>query len=172
MVQPLWIPLVYPKTFIIEMFQDDFGDKGLLSWCWWTWWCCLWWSCSSSSSLPGWRGQRQAAQATNDKMEALIESKLIQFNIDKSCFLILGSKKARTQLQTELTTYPLTLCDFTLKESLLIGSNQSLISAKTTPPPTHPPPSTNFSQSLFMLLTRNFQRIFLKVKHHHPSHQR
>ena len=87
-----------------------------------------------------------------DKMEALIESKLIQFNIDKSCFLILGSKKARTQLQTELTTYPLTLCDFTLKESLLIGSNQSLISAKTTPTP-NPPPSTNFSKSLIMLLT-------------------
>ena len=59
---------------------------------------------------------RQAAQAANDKMETMIETKLLDFNLDKSCFIVCGNKKARARLQSELDNNPLTLCGRRMKQ--------------------------------------------------------
>ena len=38
----------------------------------------------------------------NDKMEAMAESKLLDYNLDKSCFIIIGKIKARLEMQKQL----------------------------------------------------------------------
>ena len=52
----------------------------------------------------------EAAQMGNRKMEAVMESKLLDFNLDKSCFIVIGSKKAQQIVQSELQGSPITLC--------------------------------------------------------------
>ena len=40
-------------------------------------------------------GSIKDAQAGNDKMESLAESKLLDYNLEKSCFILMGERKAR-----------------------------------------------------------------------------
>ena len=44
----------------------------------------------------------ESAQMGNDKMEAMAESKLLDYNLDKSCFIIIGKIKARLEMQKQL----------------------------------------------------------------------
>ena len=50
------------------------------------------------------------AQAGNDKMESLAESKLLDYNLEKSCFILVGKKNAREKLEEQNERSPLTLC--------------------------------------------------------------
>ena len=47
-----------------------------------------------------------SAQIGNDKMEAMAETKLLDFNMDKSCLIAIGRKKARTDLEKKLIENP------------------------------------------------------------------
>ena len=48
-------------------------------------------------------------------MEWVVESKLLDFNIDKSCYLVFGKKAAKKALLNELEKNPLTLCKKNMK---------------------------------------------------------
>ena len=50
------------------------------------------------------------AQAGNDRMESLAETKLLDYNLEKSCFVLIGSRKARQELAEQNVRKPLTLC--------------------------------------------------------------
>ena len=58
----------------------------------------------------------KAAQITNDKMEKLMEEKQLDFNRDKSCFIISGSQKGRKKLQMEVERTPLLLYGEKMKQ--------------------------------------------------------
>ena len=47
-----------------------------------------------------------AAQIGNDKMEAMAEIKLLDFNMDKLCLIAMGRKKARTDLEEKNNCKP------------------------------------------------------------------
>ena len=51
----------------------------------------------------------EAAQAGNDKMESVMESKLLDFNHDKSVIIVMGSKKRKSDIENQLKSSPLTL---------------------------------------------------------------
>ena len=57
-----------------------------------------------------------AAQFGNNLLEDLMGEKSLEFNTEKSCYLLMGKKKARKKLQTELVKKPLTLCEEPMKE--------------------------------------------------------
>ena len=59
---------------------------------------------------------RDKAQEINDKMEAMILSKGLKFNSDKSCFVISGSKAGRMKLQKEVDQSPLQLGQMPMKQ--------------------------------------------------------
>ena len=50
-------------------------------------------------------------QAGNDKMEAVTETKLLDLNLDKSVYIVIGDKKARKEINQQLIDNPFTLCD-------------------------------------------------------------
>ena len=50
-----------------------------------------------------------AAQSGNNKIEAVMETKLLDFILDKSCYIVMGSKKNKLEIETELKSNPLTL---------------------------------------------------------------
>ena len=52
----------------------------------------------------------ESTQSGNDLMEAMAESKLLDFNLEKSCFIVFGSKKERAEIQESLKSHPLFLC--------------------------------------------------------------
>ena len=52
---------------------------------------------------------RLDAQAGNDKIEACMETKLQDLHQDKSCYIVIGTKKIKNDLKNELEKYPLTL---------------------------------------------------------------
>ena len=52
----------------------------------------------------------EAAQVGNYIMEAVMESKLLDFNHDKSVVIIMGSKKKKEDIEKEMKVKPLTLC--------------------------------------------------------------
>ena len=54
-------------------------------------------------------------QAGNKKLENIIETKLLDFNLDKSCTLIMGSKSKRKQMKEQLQETPLMLCNKMMK---------------------------------------------------------
>jgi hypothetical protein len=54
----------------------------------------------------------------NNKMEAMAESKLLNYNLDKSCFIVMGKKKTRQEILTQLKTNPLQLCGADMKQEL------------------------------------------------------
>ena len=51
------------------------------------------------------------AQSANLKMEEVAESKLLDFNLSKSCYVVIGSKQRRLQMMKQLEDTPLTLCN-------------------------------------------------------------
>ena len=53
----------------------------------------------------------ESAQSGNEKLESIIESKLLDFNVEKSVFLVMGPKNAKKQLTNELKKKPLNLCN-------------------------------------------------------------
>ena len=56
------------------------------------------------------------AQEANLKMEELVGRKNLQFNLDKSAFLLVGSGKGKGRLQRSLDKSPLTLCGSLMKQ--------------------------------------------------------
>ena len=63
---------------------------------------------------------RNSAQYANNLLEKLIGEKSLQFNLEKSSFLVMGNKKTRTKLNSQLRKFPLTLCDINMKKSKVI----------------------------------------------------
>ena len=57
------------------------------------------------------------AQSGNVKLEKVAETKLLDFNVEKSSFMIFGSKKGKTKIFEQLHSNPLTLCGKELKLS-------------------------------------------------------
>jgi hypothetical protein len=57
----------------------------------------------------------EAAQMGNYKMESVMESKLLDFNMDKSCYMVVGGNKAQMKMKARLNDQPLTLCNFPMK---------------------------------------------------------
>ena len=58
----------------------------------------------------------ESVQMGNNKMEAMAESKLLNYNLDKSCFIVMGNKKTRQVIHTQLETSPLLLCGADMKQ--------------------------------------------------------
>ena len=58
----------------------------------------------------------KAAQRVNDKMEQLMESKLLDLNKLKSVFIVVGEKKARKKMQREVDRNPLLLYNEPMKQ--------------------------------------------------------
>ena len=64
------------------------------------------------------------AQVANNKMEEVLEKKLLNLNLDKSSYLVAGAKKARKQLEEQINRNPLTLCNTNMmkvKEAKYLG---------------------------------------------------
>ena len=59
----------------------------------------------------------EAAQMGNVKMEAVMESKLLDFNLDKSCFLVIGNKQSKVEINMKLKENPLKLCGQNMKRT-------------------------------------------------------
>ena len=59
---------------------------------------------------------RDAAQYANNLLETLIRKKSLQFNLEKSGFLVMGNTKARKKLHNQIEKSPITLCDKDMKE--------------------------------------------------------
>ena len=57
----------------------------------------------------------KSAQAGNIRVEWCMESKLLDLNFDKSCYMILGSKHAKKYFIEELRLNPLKLCGKNMK---------------------------------------------------------
>ena len=51
-----------------------------------------------------------SAQAGNTKMEDVAESKLLNFNLEKSCYSVIGRERRRLEIMKELSHKPLQLC--------------------------------------------------------------
>ena len=58
----------------------------------------------------------KSAQAGNDRLECLAETKLLHFNSEKSCYLVLGSGRRKQELLTDLARNPLKLCNKIMKQ--------------------------------------------------------
>ena len=57
-----------------------------------------------------------SAQMANDRMEAMAETKLLDFNIDKSCLIIIGQKKARQEMLNQFLANPPLLYGVEMKQ--------------------------------------------------------
>ena len=58
----------------------------------------------------------ESAQIGNDKMEALAEAKLLDYNLKKSCFIVIGNNKSRKEMEEKLEVTPLKLCGAIMKQ--------------------------------------------------------
>ena len=58
------------------------------------------------------------AQAGNILVEAVTEAKLLDLNLDKSCFIVIGRKNKMKNIRDELNSNPLTLCGKLMKEKV------------------------------------------------------
>ena len=58
----------------------------------------------------------ESVQFGNDKMEALAETKLLNFNLEKSCFIVMGNKKTRREMQEKVQDHPIHLCGINMKQ--------------------------------------------------------
>ena len=56
------------------------------------------------------------AQKANDKIDKVMEKKLLNLNLGKSSFLITGAKKARKDLENQVKANPLTLSNSNMRE--------------------------------------------------------
>ena len=61
---------------------------------------------------------RMDAQAGNDKIQACMESKLLDLHQDKSCYILIGNKKVTKEISEELSLCPLTLYGKRMKEKI------------------------------------------------------
>ena len=61
---------------------------------------------------------QEAAQAGNYMIEAVMESKLLDLNIDKSCCIVIGDKNSTKDIKTDLRNHPLTLYGNLMKEKV------------------------------------------------------
>ena len=61
---------------------------------------------------------RVAAQAGNEFIKSCMEVKLLDLNVDKSCYIIIGNESYTADLRCELKKYPLELCGNQMKEKL------------------------------------------------------
>ena len=59
----------------------------------------------------------KGAQEGNNKMEAVMESKLLDFNLDKSCVIIMGPKEKKELIESEMEENPITLCGKVMKHA-------------------------------------------------------
>ena len=59
----------------------------------------------------------KTAQSGNNKMEAVMETKLLDFNHDKSVVIVMGSKKNKKDIEEEMKKQPLTLCGKIMKNT-------------------------------------------------------
>ena len=57
-----------------------------------------------------------SAQAGNELIDCVMETKLLDFNLDKSCFIIIGGKKAQEDIRESLISNPLKLSGKDMKE--------------------------------------------------------
>ena len=57
----------------------------------------------------------EAAQDGNNRMEKMAECKLLDFNFDKSCAIVIGSKKFRRVINEKYLNKPITLCNRPMK---------------------------------------------------------
>ena len=60
-------------------------------------------------------GSVDSLQSANDRMEALAETKLLDFNLSKSVFMLIGSDKNKKDLENKLNQTPITLCGQLMK---------------------------------------------------------
>ena len=58
---------------------------------------------------------REAAQRANDKMEQMVEKKLLDLNPIKGCYMVVGNESARRKLIKELEGNPITSCGKPMK---------------------------------------------------------
>ena len=58
-----------------------------------------------------------SAQDANNKMENVVESKLLTLNLEKTTFLVVGNEKARRKMLQDLVEEPLTICGEKMKYS-------------------------------------------------------
>ena len=61
---------------------------------------------------------RLDAQAGNDRIEACMETKLLDLHPDKSCYILIGNKRSTLEISQELKQYPLTLYGKDMKEKV------------------------------------------------------
>ena len=54
-------------------------------------------------------------QVGNSKLESLMETKLLDFNLDKSCLIVMGNRGKRKQANEQLKSFPVTLCNKAMK---------------------------------------------------------
>ena len=55
-------------------------------------------------------------QMGNTRMEDLAETKLLDYNLHKSCFVVIGRKKSRQEIQVQLESQPIQLCGGNMKQ--------------------------------------------------------
>ena len=63
---------------------------------------------------------KEDSQYANNKLEEMVNRKGLEFNIDKSNFVIIGSKKEVKRLQKDLEDEPLKLCNENIKQVKLL----------------------------------------------------
>ena len=59
---------------------------------------------------------RVSAQTGNIFVSSCMESKLLDLNVDKSCFIIIGNTNYTQEIRNEIKQYPLQLCGIMMKE--------------------------------------------------------
>ena len=57
-----------------------------------------------------------SAQIGNEFMDNVMETKLLDFNLDKSCFIVIGSEEANSEMKEKFKETPLTLSGKPMKE--------------------------------------------------------
>jgi hypothetical protein len=58
----------------------------------------------------------ESVQMGNNKMEALADTKLLDYNLDKSCFVVIGKEKPRKVILDQLQSCPIQLCGGEMKQ--------------------------------------------------------
>ena len=51
-----------------------------------------------------------------DKMEALAETKLLDYSLEKYCFVVMGNKKSKLKMEKQLAETPLQMCGVNMKQ--------------------------------------------------------
>ena len=58
----------------------------------------------------------ESVQMGNTRMEALAETKLLDYNLKNSCFVVIGNKKTRQDINEQLVNCPIQLCGQDMKQ--------------------------------------------------------